>query len=103
MTIDIIYLGFLLNYLVKRRTKKFFNSPRFKNRNNVFVDTYKNNTFHIKKHSIHIFVCLDDPSNMTEICEFLKYVFRDAFVGISADTLIYKDFEKVCSLNWLRM
>ena len=103
MTVDVVYFGFLLNYFVKKRTKKYFNSPRFKNRNNVFVDTQKNNTYHIKKNSIHMFVCLDDPSNITEICEFLKYVLKDSFFGISAEDSIYNNFEKMCSLNWTRM
>lgn len=103
MTIDIVYLGFISNFLVKRRTKKFFQSSRFKSRNNVFVDLQKNNTYHLKKNSIHIFVSSDDPANITEICSYLKFTFQDSLFGVSTNNSIYKNFEEHRSLNWLRM
>lgn len=102
MTIDIIYSGFPWCSFVKRRTKKFFNESQFIVRNNVFVDIY-NNTYHIKKNSIHMFISTEDSSNITEICRYLKFVFKDSTIGIRANDSICNELYSSCSLNLLRM
>ena len=103
MTIDIIYSGFPWRFFVKRRTKKFFNSTRFIVRNNVFVDIYNNNTYHIKKNSIHMFISTENSSSIIEIGNYLKFIFKESTIGIRANESICNKFYNICLLNLLRM
>ena len=103
MTIDIIFLGMFNTLRIKKRSKKYFSSPRYICRNNVFVDLQKNNTYHIKKNAIHISLSSDDISNIQDVCKSLKGILKDSFVGIKTNDLIYTEIENYGATIGLRM
>ncbi len=103
MTIDIFYSGIISNILVKIRSKKFFNSPKYINRNNVFVDTANDNVYHLKTNSVHIFLSSDDISNISDVCVHLKLIFKNNLIGIKSKDSLFIKLNEIGTLNLLRM
>lgn len=103
MTIDIIFYGFLPNLFIKKKFKQYFQSIQHIERNNVFVDFQKNNTYHIKKNSIHISVASDEFQNIKNISVCLNYIFKDTLVGIKTTDAIYEIIRQENQLNLLRI
>lgn len=103
MTIDIIIPGLLANLLVKKRSKEIFNSNRYINRNNVFVDIQKNNTYHINKNTIHVSVASEELDNIQDVCECLDYILRDTMVGIKTSDSVFRTIKAESELSMLRM
>ena len=103
MTIDIIFSGLFSNIIIKQKSKRYFCSSKYICRNDVFVDTQKDNTYHIKKNAIHISVSSDNESNIKDISESFKHILNGRFIGIKTTDSIYKLISKSKNLNMLRM
>lgn len=103
MNIDIIYRGYMSNFLVKAKSFAFFNNKSFCNRNNVFISNNAEQIFYIKSNSINIHLDNNDAYSIDMISKYLKFVFNHNLFGIKTDNeSLYRQL-KLTDLNILRM
>ncbi len=103
MNIDIIYRGFMSNFLVKAKSFAFLNNYSFRNRNNVFISDTSEQIFHIKDNSINIYFDKTDTNSIDMLSKYLKFVFNKNLFGIKTDNeSVYKQLKKI-DLNVLWM
>ena len=82
MYINVVYSDKIPFWHVKRKSKQFFSTTEYIERNYVFTHPKQDSVFFLQKNTLHIRIPSDD-SFMDLADKYLKSVFGDSSIGVS--------------------